>query len=214
MNLIKSKERVANHGEVFTPSWMVEAMLDLVRDDCGKIDARFLEPACGDGNFLRPILERKLRAVDDIYGSDPFERGHFALRAIMSLYGIDIQEDNVIDCRAGLLQIFEGFLGSDQRDDYLDAAAYVLSLNIVHGDARSMKNAFGAAIHFSDWSYIGKGKFQRNDYQFGNMGLGSATTNPSLFGESPVAELLNPDVKYAAATLRDLALAWRGVAGE
>lgn len=72
--LIKSKERVADHGEVFTPSWMVEAMLDLVKGETERIDSRFLEPACGDGNFLVQVLRRKLTAVELKYGKSDFEK--------------------------------------------------------------------------------------------------------------------------------------------
>ena len=64
MSLIKSKKRVADHGEVFTPSWLVEAMLDLVNDETQRIDSRFLEPACGSGNFLVRVLQRKLGAIE------------------------------------------------------------------------------------------------------------------------------------------------------
>jgi hypothetical protein len=81
MSLIKSKERVADHGEVFTPAWMVEAMLDLVQHETERIDSRFLEPACGSGNFLVQILRRKLAAVEIKYGRSEFEKRHFALLA-------------------------------------------------------------------------------------------------------------------------------------
>jgi type I restriction-modification system DNA methylase subunit len=64
MSLVISKQRVADHGEVFTPSWMVEAMLDLVKDETERIDSRFLEPACGSGNFIVQILKRKLAVVE------------------------------------------------------------------------------------------------------------------------------------------------------
>src|SRR6185312_6851418 len=74
MRLFKSKQRVADHGEVFTPAWMVEAMLNLVRDETERIDSRFLEPACGSGNFLVQVLRRKLVAVEVKYGKSDFER--------------------------------------------------------------------------------------------------------------------------------------------
>ena len=81
MTLVKSKQRVADHGEVFTPEWMVEAMLDLVKDETQRIDSRFLEPACGSGNFLVKVLGRKLAAVELKYARSEFERQHFALLA-------------------------------------------------------------------------------------------------------------------------------------
>src|SRR5204863_5361617 len=90
MTLVKSKQRVADNGEVFTPAWMVEAMLDLVQAETERIDSRFLEPACGSGNFIAQILRRKLAAVELKYGKSDFERGHYALLALMSIYGIEL----------------------------------------------------------------------------------------------------------------------------
>jgi type I restriction-modification system DNA methylase subunit len=95
VNLTKSKKRIADHGEVFTPAWMVEAMLDLVKGETERIDSRFLEPACGSGNFLMQILRRKLAAVELKYGKSDFERRHYALLALMSIYGIELLSDNI-----------------------------------------------------------------------------------------------------------------------
>ena len=92
-DLIKSKARVADHGEVFTPSWLVEKMLDLVKTETERIDARFLEPACGSGNFLVPVLQRKLAAVDSRYKKNEFERLQHALLGLMCIYGIELLED-------------------------------------------------------------------------------------------------------------------------
>ena len=100
---VRSKQRVADHGEVFTPGWMVDAMLDLVKEETERIDSRFLEPACGSGNFLVKILARKLAAVDFVYGKSDFERRHYALLALMSIYGIELLDDNIAECRANML---------------------------------------------------------------------------------------------------------------
>ncbi len=105
MSLIKSKKRVADHGEVFTPRWLVEKMLDLVKGETERIDSRFLEPACGSGNFLVPVLQRKLAAVEAKYGKSEFERRHYALLALMCIYGIEFLADNIAECRANLLEI-------------------------------------------------------------------------------------------------------------
>jgi hypothetical protein len=105
MSLVKSKQRVADHGEVFTPSWMVEAMLDLVKGETERIDSRFLESACGDGNFLVQILRRKLAAVELKYGKSDFERRHYALLGLMCPYGIELLPDNIAECRAVGAQI-------------------------------------------------------------------------------------------------------------
>ena len=102
MNYVKSKQRVADHGEVFTPAWLVEAMLDLVKDESERIDSRFLEPACGSGNFLVRILRRKLAAVELMFGKSDFEKRHYALLAVMCTYGIELLEDNIAECRAKL----------------------------------------------------------------------------------------------------------------
>src|SRR5215831_7440967 len=106
MSLFKSKQRVADHGEVFTPALMVETMLDLVKDESERIDSRFLEPACGSGNFLVPVLKRKLGTVQARYRKSDFEMRHHALLALMSIYGIELLEDNVAECRENLLEVF------------------------------------------------------------------------------------------------------------
>src|SRR5260221_8894948 len=116
MSLLKSKQRVADHGEVFTPPWMVEAMLDLVKDETERIDSRFLEPACGSGNFLVPVLQRKLAAVERKFGKSDFERRHYALLALMCIYGIELLADNIAECRANLLEIFAEYLRIEDSD--------------------------------------------------------------------------------------------------
>src|ERR1700744_1630068 len=114
MTLIRSKQRVADHGEVFTPRWLVENMLDLVKGETERIDSRFLEPACGSGNFLVPVLQRKLAAVEAKYGKSDFERQHYALLALMSIYGIELLVDNIAECRANLLEIFADYRNLDE----------------------------------------------------------------------------------------------------
>src|SRR3954468_8311909 len=99
MNLIKSKRRVADHGEVFTPAWLVEDMLDLVKGESERIDSRFLEPACGSGNFLVPVLRRKLAIVHERFARSDFEKRHYALLALMCIYGVEFLSDNTAECR-------------------------------------------------------------------------------------------------------------------
>src|SRR6266542_5682753 len=122
----RSKQRVADHGEVFTPAWMVEAMLDLVREETERIDSRFLEPACGSGNFLVQVLRRKLAAVELKFGKSEFEKRHYALLGLMCIYGIELLADNIAECRENLLEIFAGYLNLDQSNDLYRAAFYVL----------------------------------------------------------------------------------------
>ena len=178
MSLVKSKQRVADHGEVFTPAWMVEAMLDLVKGETERIDSRFLEPACGDGNFLVPVLRRKLAAVELKYGKSDFERRHYALLALMCVYGIELLPDNIADCRANLLEIFAEYLNLDESDDLYRAAFFVLSQNLVHGNAMTMLTEDGLPLTFAEWGYLGKGKFQRRDF------LHNALTKSSAYKSS------------------------------
>src|SRR6187551_1977331 len=113
VNLVKSKQRVADHGEVFTPDWLVLDMLDLVMDESERIDSRFLEPACGSGNFLGLVLRRKLAAVDARYGANEFERRHYALLGLMCIYGVELLAGNIAECRATLLAILAEHLQID-----------------------------------------------------------------------------------------------------
>lgn len=201
MGQIKSKERVANHGEVFTPAWMVEAMLDLVKGETERIDSRFLEPACGDGNFLVQILRRKLAAVELKYGKSDFERRHYALFALMCIYGIELLTDNIADCRANLLEIFAEYLTLEESDELYRAAFYVLSKNLVHGDALEMRTHDDQAITFAEWGYLGKGKFQRRDFRLDSLTLSSEP----LFAWSGKEEVFTPVKTYPPMTVSELA---------
>ena len=179
VSLVKSRQRVADHGEVFTPPELVEAMLDLVRSESERIDSRFLEPACGSGNFLVPVLQRKLAAVCARYGKSGFEHRHHALLALMSVYGIELLADNVEECRQNLLKVMAAEPGFDVGDEWYDAAAGVLAVNVVHGDASAMTTVTvpRQPITFAEWSYLGKGRFHRRDFRFDTM------TQMSTFGE-------------------------------
>src|SRR5713226_8572167 len=169
MNLIKSKRRVADHGEVFTPNWLVENMLDLVKGESERIDSRFLEPACGSGNFLVPVLKRKLAAVEAKYSKSDFEKRQFALLAVMCTYGIELLADNITECRANMLEVFAEYLNLPETDELYRAASYVLSQNLVHGDALTMLMDDGQPITFAEWGYLGKGKFQRRDFRLATL---------------------------------------------
>jgi len=155
-SLVKSKQRVADHGEVFTPAWLVEDMLDLVGDEAERIDSRFLELACGLGKFLVPILGRKLAAVHAKYCASDFEKRHHALFALMCIYGIEFLADNVTECRQNLLDCLFEYLGSSVGDEWNSAARVVAETNIVHGDARDMPTASGDAVTFPEWACMGR----------------------------------------------------------
>jgi hypothetical protein len=207
MNQIKSRQRVAEHGEVFTPSWMVEAMLDLVKEETERIDSRFLEPACGSGNFLVQVLRRKMAAVERKYGKSDFERRHYTLLGLMCIYGIELLSDNIIECRANLLEIIADYLKIDDSDDLYRAAFYVLSQNLVQGDARKMLTSGGQPITFAEWGYVGKGKYQRRDFRYDSLTRSSTIGEEDLFyTERHKHESLMPtDTIYPQMTVRELA---------
>ncbi|MFZ1363748.1 MAG: SAM-dependent DNA methyltransferase [Brachymonas denitrificans] len=203
MTLVKSKQRVVDHGEVFTPPWMVEAMLDLIKAESERIDARFLEPACGSGNFIGRILRRKLAAVELKYGKSDFERRHYALLALMCIYGIELLPDNVAECRENALEIFVEYTQANDGDDLHLAAMHVLKANILHGDALTMKSSNGQPIAFAEWGYLGKGKYQRRDFRLDVLtGSANYSAEGSLFGKH---EIFTPIQTYAPMTLRELA---------
>ena len=206
MRLFKSKQRVADHGEVFTPAWMVEAMLDLVKGETERIDARFLEPACGSGNFLVRILQRKLAVVELKFGKSEFEKLHYALLALMCTYGIELLVDNIAECRANMLEILANYLNLEESDDLYRSASYVLAQNLVHGDALTMLTHDGQPITFAEWGYLGKGKFQRRDFRFDVLtGSSAFSAEGSLFAHLGKHEIFTPIKTYAPMTAGDLA---------
>jgi hypothetical protein len=207
VSLVKSKQRVADHGEVLTPTWMVEAMLDLVKAETERIDSRVLEPACGSGNFLVPVLRRKLAAVELKFGQSDFEKRHYALFGLMCVYGIELLDDNVAECHKNMLEILADYIGLDEQDDLYRAAAYVLSQNIVRGDALTMLTSTGQPITFAEWGYLGKGKFQRRDFRFDSLTQMSSFGEDTLFADLGKHEIFTPTESYPPLTLKDLASA-------
>jgi hypothetical protein len=167
--LVKSRKRVADHGEVFTSSWMVEDMLELVKTESERIDSRFLEPACGSGNFLKVVLSKKLETVETKYGKSEFERKHQALFALMCIYGIELLNDNIEECRQILLDVFATFLRIDEGDYWYEAARAVLNANIIQGDALTLRTSDGKHIEFPEWGYLGSGRYQRRDFRFDDL---------------------------------------------
>lgn len=202
--LVKSRQRVADHGEVFTPRWLVDDMLDLVKGETERIDSRFLEPACGSGNFLVPVLERKLAAVRTRHGRSEFEKRHYALFALMCIYGIELLEDNAFECRENLHSTFAHFLKIRSDDEWSRAAAAVLDANIIQGDALAMTNVDGAPITFPEWAYLGRGKFQRRDFRYDSLTQRSAASE-GLFAHFEEHEIFTPVRTYPVMTVKEFA---------
>lgn len=203
--LVKSKQRVADHGEVFTPAWLVEDMLDLIGEDAARIDARVLEPACGAGNFLVAVLARKLAAVRARHPGNDFAQRHYALFALMCLYGIELLADNAAECRDNLAEAFTGFLDVGPDDVWERAARAVLETNIVQGDALTMMTTAGRPITFAEWGYLGKGKYQRRDFRYDALTRRSAFEAEGSLFAGLGHELFTPAKTFPAMTTADIA---------
>lgn len=192
--MIKSRERVADHGEVFTGEREVNAMLDLVKQETERVDSRFLEPACGDGNFLAEILRRKLvaakrRAIPPRKKKPlPMEFEKQSVIAVASLYGVDILIDNVVACRERLYNIwneeYEAICRNEIDDKCREAVRFILSRNIVCGNALSLKvvdengNDTDEPIIFSEWAFVMGDKMQRKDFRFDKLLAGDYEPAP------------------------------------
>lgn len=172
---VKSKERVSAHGEVFTAPREVNAMLDLVKGETERIESRFLEPACGDGNFLIEILRRKMAIVDERYFKSMIDWEYNAAIAVSSIYGVELLEDNAKDCRDRLFDYFceeynkHSGKHRKNKNDFLKSIQYLLQKNIVCGDALTYRTAKDEPIIFAEWTPIGEGKVGRCDFQFDFM---------------------------------------------
>lgn len=203
--LVRSKQRIADHGEVFTPAWMVDDMLDLVGAESQRIDSRVLEPACGSGNFLVAVLRRKLATVQARYGKSEFERRHHALFALMCVYGIELLPDNVDECRENLVEVWGRFVDvPDRRDAWYSAARRVAEANVVRGDALSMTSDAGQPIVFSEWSYLGRGRFQRRDFRYDSLAQRSSFQG-TLWDLLDEHEIFAPIREYPPMTVEELA---------
>ena len=186
----KSKERVRAHGEVFTAEREVKAMCDLVKDETERIDSRFLEPACGDGNFLAEILARKLAVVKRKYGRSYLDYEKNAVLAASSIYGVDILLDNVLACRKRMFAIwdkeYKAVCKKDCNDQTREAVKFVFSRYIVCGNALTLKcvdenaNDTNEPIVFSEWAFVTASQLQRSDYTFAKLLEQNNEQQPSL----------------------------------
>ena len=189
---IKSKEQVAQRGEVFTAEREVNAMCDLVANECLRPDSRFLEPACGDGNFLSVILRRKLTELRRKYKKSPRDYEKLAIVAIGSLYGVDIMNDNVIACRERLFAIWDeeytDHCSDEASDEARKAARFIISRNIINGNALTLMcvdsegHDTSAPIVFSEWTLISGTQMQRSDYTLADLLLHNDTSKEDGMG--------------------------------
>ena len=189
---IKSKERVAQRGEVFTAEREVNAMLDLVANECLRPDSRFLEPACGDGNFLSAILRRKLAELRRKYKKSARDYEKLSIVAIGSLYGVDIMNDNVEACRQRLYSIWDeeytDHCASEASDEAREAARFIISRNIINGNALTLMcvddegHDTKAPIVFSEWTLINGTQMQRSDYTMADLLLHNDTSQEGGMG--------------------------------
>lgn len=192
---VKSRQRVADHGEVFTAEREVNAMLDLVKNETERIASRFLEPACGDGNFLAEILRRKLAVVKKKYGGvrmrHDFEM--WSVIAVMNIYGVELLTDNASICRERLFEIWDKAYTTNCKneavDECRDAVRYILERNILCGDALTMLQADGTPIIFAEWSLVTGTQIKRRDFRLDvllkeNADESNYDTQMSLFADS------------------------------
>lgn len=162
-----------DHGEVLTGQREVNAMLDLVKAETERIESRFLEPACGNGNFLAEILRRKLRVVEERYAKSQHDYECYAVLAVSSIYGIEILQDNVEQCRRRLMEIFDSayrrLFGEQVRETCREAVRFLLGRNIIWGDALTLKTPGQPPqpILFSEWSLLKNScLLKRRDFTF------------------------------------------------
>lgn len=196
------RQRIIDHGEVFTPPELVNHMLDLVAHECERVDSRFLEPACGDGNFLTAVLRRRLVLIDKRHKSRTQWEPN-ALLALACLYGIELLHDNVNDCRQRLYSLFAEHYtsryGKQAKPECVAAALHIVRCNILHGNALTMmtigdKVQRPRPLAFTEWAHLGQGKFKRVVYEYRDLSQPPPDAAPSLFFE-PNAHLPDEDGK-------------------
>jgi hypothetical protein len=202
-NIIRSPQRVADHGEVLTPSWLVDDMLELVQAESERIDSRFLEPACGSGNFLVPLLRKKLQSVRRRYRASEFELNNYSLLALMCVYGVELLADNAEECRQNLLRTFADGLRLDINSAVFGAAISVVRSNIIQGDALTFCRTGGEPIVFPEWAYLGHGRFQRRDFRYDTLTQRSSLGG--LFDLLETHEIFSAVREYPPMTVQEIA---------
>ena len=186
--MTKSKQRIAEFGEVFTPIREINAMLDLVAHETYRIDARFLEPACGNGNFLIEVLRRKVDEIQKKYIKNKLDFERYSFLAVASIYGIDILEDNIEECRARLSMFIEEIYRVNFKEqvnkEFINSINFILSKNIIFGDALTLQQGNSLEpITFSEWCFTRGSKIKRTEYTMGNILAYQPMEGDNLFSD-------------------------------
>lgn len=204
---VVSKQRVADHGEVLTGKREVNAMLDLVKQETERIESRFLEPACGTGNFVTEILERKLRVVEDRYRKSQLEYERNAVLAVSSIYGVDILQDNVQECRKRLFDIFDrkytSLFKGRVKEQCRATVRFILERNVIWGNALTLKTVEDnpQPIVFSEWSFpFHDSRIKRWDFSFSDLLPSDRPDDSDLFS----AQVLFSDLGERAFFPQDI----------
>jgi SAM-dependent methyltransferase len=196
---VKSKKRVADHGEVFTPDWIVNDMLDLVKQETERIDSRFLEPACGTGNFLVEILRRKLAVVEQRYSKSQIEYERYSVIAISSIYGVDLLQDNVEEARKRLFDIFNSEYTKKYKNNCKEecrtSIKFILERNILRGDALTLLTDNNEPIVFSEWSAVNGSMIKRRDFKLDVLMKPRHSEPNTLFSDLGDDAFIPPPIK-------------------
>lgn len=195
-----SKERVSDFGEVYTSEKEVNDMLNLVQDQTERIDSRFLEPACGNGNFLSEILKRKLKILNELYKKNQYSFDKFLILLTGSLYGVDIIQDNVIKAQKRLFEILKDNyidLFNSDNEELFKNIQFILRKNIVCADALTfLSSNKKKPLILSEWSLIDD-KIKRRDFEYKNLVDYSPFEEGTLFSDlGEEAIIPNPIKEY------------------
>ncbi len=196
---MQNNNNIKSFGEVFTSGREVDAMVDIVLHEVQRVDSKFLEPACGNGNFLIKIIENRLEILKKKYNGNQIEFERNAFLAISSLYGIEILKKNRIECVERLYlffrEIYINLFSNSFQEEYLESIKYVISKNIKHGDALSLKDSKNVSLIFSEWSLIKGNLVQRTDYAFDNLIAYKPFDEGTLFSDLGEAANIPPPTK-------------------
>lgn len=181
---IVSKARVERYGEVFTSQNIVEDMLKMVESQTYRIDSRFLEPACGNGNFLEAVLIKKLDSAYSTYKASTYDFERYSILAVSSIYGIELLYENVEECRERLyrvwLKYFKKFRRYKLDENLCKTCKFILDKNIICGNALTMETNDGSPIVFSEWSMVTSSIMQRREFRYDNLTADDDSSDPSL----------------------------------